>query len=338
MGCISPHIKEDAKVTILGTVVCEKIAHPLAGDIWKTKRLSATVLRPASGTNCWIISLDANLGIELEVSACRMKFVAVTAANNDLNNQNTNVTEEFVSNKAETDLSSDSEQSDNEINQSENERNISGNGKILWTDSSVTIDSRRVHRSYTNLPIVNLSDIANASPRQFFEHFLLVEYFMSTVIPATNKRARESERLWQDLTWMELMRFIGVLTVMIYVKCADINNYWAVTQEPYSVALEFGQYMSHRRFRNIVKFLTLTDESINNDDPFYFVRKFHTAFNKNLSEAVTPGNSLCIDESMCQWMVRSTKARFSERYQENPTQSAANLKLFLMQKPIYSCN
>ncbi|CAG8764939.1 9436_t:CDS:2, partial [Ambispora leptoticha] len=51
----------------------------------------------------------------------------------------------------------------------------------------------------------------------------------------------------------------------------------------------FGHFMSHRRFRDVIKFLTLTDEPMDNNDPFCLLRQFHNAFNKNLSEAIIPG-------------------------------------------------
>ncbi|CAG8455648.1 6272_t:CDS:2 [Scutellospora calospora] len=79
MGRISSNIKEGSKVTILGSVVGNNIAHPLLGAIWKTKRLSATILQAASGTNRWVLSLDDSLETEIEVSAGRMKLVAASA-------------------------------------------------------------------------------------------------------------------------------------------------------------------------------------------------------------------------------------------------------------------
>ncbi|CAG8749653.1 6860_t:CDS:2 [Funneliformis caledonium] len=45
MEWISLNIREDAKVSVLDSVVGENIAQPLLGELWKTKRLSATVLR-----------------------------------------------------------------------------------------------------------------------------------------------------------------------------------------------------------------------------------------------------------------------------------------------------
>ncbi|RHZ73223.1 hypothetical protein Glove_232g213 [Diversispora epigaea] len=334
MGRISPNIREEAKVTILGTVVGERIARPLAGDMWKTKRLSATVLRAATGVNRWIISLDANPEVEIEVSAGRMKFVAVTTPNNDLNNNNDNIHEEPVS-EPETNISSESEKEEEEVN-------VNNNNELLWTDAAVIIDSRKVFRSYSNVTVVHISDIEHATPRQFFERFLPIGYIMSTVLPSTNTRARASERYWKDLTWMEFMKFIGILTIMTYVRCADICDYWSIEQKTGGVSLGFGQYMSHRRFRNIVKFLTLTDTPIDDNDPFYFARKFHNEFNENLAKAITPGSILCIDESMCQWMGKIDKGPFQRKIPRKPhpigcefkTMADARTNLFLQLDPV----
>ncbi|CAG8759319.1 13857_t:CDS:2, partial [Funneliformis caledonium] len=132
-------------------------------------------------------------------------------------------------------------------------------------------------------PVVHIADIFKATPRQFFEQFMPVDFIMSVVIPSTNKSARECERGWSNLTWMEFMRFIGILTIMTYVKCANICDYWFIKQETAGVSLAFSQYMSHQRFRNIIKYLTLTDISAN-DDPFHFARQFHDELTKILQK------------------------------------------------------
>ncbi|RHZ82423.1 hypothetical protein Glove_109g106 [Diversispora epigaea] len=231
--------------------------------MWKTKRLSATVLRAATGVNRWIISLNANPEVEIEVSAGRMKFVAVTTPNNDLNNNNDNIHEEPVS-EPETNISSESEKEEEEVN-------VNNNNELLWTDAAVIIDSCRVFRSYSNVTVVHISDIEHATPRQFFERFLPIGYIMSTVLLSTNTRARASERYWKDLTWMEFMKFIGILTIMTYVRCADICDYWSIEQKTGGVSLGF-------------------DTPIDDNDPFYFAQKFHNEFNENLAKAITPGS------------------------------------------------
>ncbi|RHZ74844.1 hypothetical protein Glove_219g45 [Diversispora epigaea] len=237
MGCISPNIKENVKVTVLGTAIEERIVHLFARNMWKAKRLSTTILQAATGTNRWI----------------KHKFrCQPRSRNGDLGGEPVN--------EPETDILSESEKEEEEVG-------VNNQNEILWTDSVVTIDPRRVYRSYSNVP-VHISDIEYATSRQFFERFLPVEYIMSTVLSSTNEHARASERHWKNITWMD---------------------------------------MSHQRFRDIVKFMTLTDAPMDDNDTFYFARKFHNKFNDNLSEVVTPRGFLRIDESVSQWMGKIEK-------------------------------
>jgi len=287
--------------------VGETIARPLLGELWKTKRLSATVIRTAPGKNRWIISLDSQPEARIEVAAGRMKFEDFSTNNSGTNQQNDVSEEESVVD--ETDISSDSD-CDSDSGQHEGEEEaVSNVNSTLWTNKIITIDSRQVSYSYNSAPVVHIGDITNATPRQFFERFMPVDYIISVVIPSTNRCARECERGWHDLTWMEFMKFIGILTIMTYVKCADICDYWSTRQETEGVSLMFGHYMPHLRFRKIIKYLKLTDVSESND-PFYFARHFHDAFNENLTMAVSPGTYLCIDESMYQWMGKVDKGPF----------------------------
>ncbi|CAG8623942.1 3984_t:CDS:2 [Diversispora eburnea] len=71
---------------------------------------------------------------------------------------------------------------------------------------------------------------------------------------------------------------------MTYVQCVDICDNWSIEQKTGEVSLEFD-----------------------NNDLFYFARKFHNEFNENLAKAIIPGSILCIDESMCQWMGKIDK-------------------------------
>ncbi|CAG8725649.1 9568_t:CDS:2, partial [Scutellospora calospora] len=76
MGRILNKIKEGAKVSILGSVIGEDPARLLLGDLWKKKRLLATVLCVASEK-------------EIVISAGRMKFVSANAdAYPNQNNEN----------------------------------------------------------------------------------------------------------------------------------------------------------------------------------------------------------------------------------------------------------
>ncbi|CAG8829392.1 38375_t:CDS:2, partial [Gigaspora margarita] len=126
----------------------------------------------ATSRNRWVIGLDANPEVEIELPTTRMKFVFASADADD--DQDNNALEILATSEPETEISSD----------------------------NITIDSRQVHYSYSNAPNVYISDIMNATPRQFFERFLPVEYIMSTVIPFTNK-------------------------FMTYIQCANSSDYWS---------------------------------------------------------------------------------------------------------------
>ncbi|CAG8678771.1 11397_t:CDS:2 [Gigaspora margarita] len=176
----------------------------------------------APGINRWVVCLDEKPEVKVEVSAGCIKFIFTDNSSLEDNDAPT----ELAGGEPETDISSNSELDQN------GKVNISNENRILWTNAIVTIDSHLIHFSYSNAPIVHIANITHVSPRLFFEHFL------------------------------PFMQFIGILTIMTYVKCDDINDYWSVKQK--------------------------TGDVSENNDPFSFVQKFHNAFNENLSKAITP--------------------------------------------------
>ncbi|CAG8852218.1 12426_t:CDS:2, partial [Gigaspora margarita] len=89
-------------------------------------------------------------------------------------------------------------------------------------------------------------------------------------------------------SYSKFMRFIGLLTIIIYIKCADICDYWAIKQETAGVLLSFGQYM---RFQKFIKYLKQTDVT-ENSNPFYFAWQFYDSFNDNLTMAISSGSYL----------------------------------------------
>ena len=127
MGRIFSNIREGAKVSVLGSVVDKNIAQPLLKELWKTKRLSATVLQVASGNNRWIICLDSQPENEIETLAGRMKFVAFFTTSLDTN-QSTDDEERTSDSEmdSETDISSNTDNSfeDEEVINISNINNI----------------------------------------------------------------------------------------------------------------------------------------------------------------------------------------------------------------------
>ncbi|CAG8743541.1 44001_t:CDS:2 [Gigaspora margarita] len=142
MRCISPNIKEESKVTVLGSVVGKDIACSLLKDMWKTKRLSTTILQAATGTNRWVISSDLNSEVEVEVSAYCMKFVTAAITNDGENN---NVAEALNASEPETDISSNSKHSMNEEIGVSNRDNALSYHDILSTRSSANCRGNTRH-------------------------------------------------------------------------------------------------------------------------------------------------------------------------------------------------
>ncbi|CAG8502206.1 4105_t:CDS:2 [Diversispora eburnea] len=87
--------------------------------------------------------------------------------------------------------------------------------------------------AFYNSSVVLIAELSNATPGQFFECFMPIDFIMSVVIPSTNRCAHECEHERSDLTWTEFMRFISILTIMTYIKCADIRDYWSIKQETF---------------------------------------------------------------------------------------------------------
>ncbi|CAG8852060.1 43841_t:CDS:2, partial [Gigaspora margarita] len=161
-----------------------------------TRQLLATIKQAVLGKNHLVISLDLQPETQINISASHMKFESFS-----LSNVNTN---RYMNNKLEESGSEGSEGSEMDISSNSN------------SDSSQNKGGEAI----------DISDI-----NRFFERFLLVNFIISVIIPATNKYACKCERGWNDLTWMEFMRFIGILTIMTYIKFANVNDYWSNKQE-----------------------------------------------------------------------------------------------------------
>ncbi|CAG8707088.1 5359_t:CDS:2 [Gigaspora margarita] len=191
----------------------------------KTRLLSATIKQAALDKNCWVISLDLQPEMQIDVSAGRMKFESFSSSNVDTN--------WHMNNKSEESGSEGSKSSETDI----------------LSNSNSDSGQNKVSHFYSSLPVIQIANITNTTPRQFFECFLPIDFIISVIIPATNKYA-------------QFMRFIGILTIMTYIKCADVNDYWSNKQKT--------------------------------------ARQFDDAFNDNLVNAVLSSPYLCIDDSMCQ--------------------------------------
>ena len=137
----------------------------------------------------------------------------------------------------------------------------------------------------------------------FFLHFLPVTYFKSVVLPATNAKLND------PLTWEEFVRFLGLIFLMATSQGSQRRDYWATdSPQMFSGApFRLHQYMSRRRFENILKHLAFTQEPPPAfKDPFHQVNDLIGHFNSHTHSAFSPGWVSCLDESMSVWSNRWT--------------------------------
>ena len=119
-----------------------------------------------------------------------MKFVAFsTSIDTD---QDTN--DEERTSDGETDSETDISSNTDDSSEDEEVINVRNVNNVRWINRIVTIDPCQVFHSYSSTPVVHIADISEATPRQFFERFIPVDFIMSVVIPSTNKCTRGCER------------------------------------------------------------------------------------------------------------------------------------------------
>jgi Transposase IS4 len=189
-----------------------------------------------------------------------------------------------------------------------------------WTSGRVLIDSRKVQAySYTNPTTINVADPPNASPAVLFERFFPTNYASRVIIPATNARAEMFDPKWRRLTLQEFYVWLGMLTAMTVVTLP--RPYYWMSKPPFPLVepLNFGRWISKRRFDAILVYLTLVlDIDGNPTDPLHPFRGFHLAFNSNLADAVVPSTYLTVDESMCAWQGKVNKMPYKKKIARKP--------------------
>ena len=113
---------------------------------------------------------------------------------------------------------------------------------------------------------------------------------------------------WKDVIVDELIVFHALLIGMAcFQYCGSIRSYWRQEQSGAIPKADFGQYMSYRRFAEIVSALHITNafswmrdprNPDRNKDRLWYVRPLITWLNKRFKEAVIPGALWAYDEGM----------------------------------------
>ena len=141
---------------------------------------------------------------------------------------------------------------------------------------------------------------------------------LRSICDATNDKAKTipfpSSRPWKHLRIGEFMRWLGLWILMTVYPCmGKRRNYWRGI-------LNFGIYMSERRFENILRAFTLPQYSktdpewggpgrqhyaLKKFDSFWEVRKFTDIMKLQFAKAIKPGGWLTVDECMFSWLGRA---------------------------------
>ena len=144
------------------------------------------------------------------------------------------------------------------------------------------------------------------SELDFVLHFLPMEYFHNTVIPATNTYAVKSKALtWRNLDHVEFLLFLGILLSM---EVVDIHGprhlYWA-NENGLFPSMNYGKVMSGNRFEGIMRYLQLSNDS----DPDQQIIEFLHALNTRFRSALHPRSYLTLDESVIKSYHRNMKGK-----------------------------
>ncbi len=136
---------------------------------------------------------------------------------------------------------------------------------------------------------------------KLFLHFLPVAFLELVVVPETNAFAPGL-----SLTYAELLIWLSLWLLMSLHDCPDRRSFWSVSAPGVfsECPVRLNEFMSRDRFERILRALRLTDQKQvhGKKDPFLEIRMLIAAWNKNLSEHFSPGEFVCLDESMSVWI------------------------------------
>ena len=157
------------------------------------------------------------------------------------------------------------------------------NTRLLWHDSLPVIDKKELDFFLLMFPTACIGRILDAS---------------KVAWPADS---RPTDRY-------KLFKVIGLMFAMTTHVLPSRRMYWETEDDLFPAPAFGSRYgMSRCRFEDILRYLSLDDESLSScipGDQWFAIRSFVEAFNQNMETNVCPGKKLCIDESMCSWRGR----------------------------------
>lgn len=165
-------------------------------------------------------------------------------------------------------------------------------------------------------------ELANGKPIDYFMQFL-DEDIINLMVDETNLYATQTitndndvlpqSRLhdWQPTDAVEMRKFIGLLGWMGLVKFQNLRDYWSKNML-YDIPLARNT-MSRNRFELLLKMWHFSDNTMAGTNRLFKIENLLNMFIKRFKEAYTPGNTVCIDESMIPWRGRLVFRQYNPR-------------------------
>lgn len=155
--------------------------------------------------------------------------------------------------------------------------------------------------------------LANADPIDYFELFLTpnivkhitdqINLYATQHLMSSDSSAGSRNHLWTPVTNEDILKFLALVGWTGLVKLPSIKDYWRL-HKLYGIPLA-RTIMPRYRFELILKFVHFTNnQTADTDDRLYKIREVMDMFTKNYQNVYTPGEIICIDESLVAWRGR----------------------------------
>ena len=89
----------------------------------------------------------------------------------------------------------------------------------------------------------------------FLLHFIPSKYIRMTLLPATNAYGKLIFKSFEEVTFEELIVFLGLIYSMEIVKLPERRLYWKDLASSFMPNMKFAQYLSLKRFEQIARVL-----------------------------------------------------------------------------------
>lgn len=174
---------------------------------------------------------------------------------------------------------------------------------------SVTIHKdirwRRARHNFDNslparVPIQPLEEshpeLCDRTPFELFQYFF-TDDFVNNLVTESNRYAAQNNVHTNPITYVEMMRFVGIILLSGYHELPAQNHYWS-TDEDLGVPIVSAS-MTRNRFTTIKRYLHLANnETAERQDRAAKVRPFFDSINKQLTQFGIFAVDLSVDEQM----------------------------------------